>query len=237
MTHVKAYEMMGRSDLALKEVNKRRDVRDSLNSDMLFNNINEINAEMGIAKLNEKAAKEREMWLAVVIILLVSALGLVISRSLMRRKMEKKLRQQNKDLKVALSRAEESDRMKTSFIEHVSHEIRTPLNVITGYAQIVSNPDYTLNQELRDKMLSEINHNTMEITDIVNELLEVAQDESKEYYVKEDAIAVNELAKQLLASAEKKTREDWNYGSELTSVMTIPLSATEQLSSRPLTLC
>ena len=205
-TRIKAYEMMGRSDLALKEVNKRRDVRDSLNSDMMFNNINEINAEMGIAKLNEKATKEREMWLAVVIILLVSALGLVISRSLMRRKMEKKLRQQNKELEVALSRAEESDRMKTSFIEHVSHEIRTPLNVITGYAQIVSNPDYTLNQELRDKMLSEINHNTMEITDIVNELLEVAQDESKEYYVKEDTIAVNELAKQLLASAEKKNQ-------------------------------
>lgn len=54
-THIKAYEMMGRSDLALKEVNKRRDVRDSLNSDMLFNNINEINAEIGIAKLNEKS--------------------------------------------------------------------------------------------------------------------------------------------------------------------------------------
>ena len=32
--------------------------------------------------------------------------------------------------------------MKTAFVQHISHEIRTPLNIITGFAQVVSNPGY-----------------------------------------------------------------------------------------------
>jgi signal transduction histidine kinase len=34
--------------------------------------------------------------------------------------------------------------MKTAFVQHISHEIRTPLNIITGFAQVVSNPDFEL---------------------------------------------------------------------------------------------
>lgn len=199
---IKAYELMGMSQQALDEVNRRRDVRDSLNSDMLFNNINEINAEMGIAKINEKAAKEREMWFAIVIILLVMGLGLVVSRYMMRRRHQKELMKQNKELEIALSRAEESDRMKDSFIQHVSHEIRTPLNVITGYAQIITNPDYELEEDERNHMLNDISKNTAEITYIVNELLEVADDESREHYQTNDRILVNEFCKRMIANAE-----------------------------------
>lgn len=203
--YIHAYEMMGMGKQALELVNKRRDVRDSLNNNMIFESINAINAEVGLANLNEKAAKEREIWLAAIIVLLLVTLTLVILRLMMRHRYRKKLQQQNKELEIALSRAEESDRMKDSFIEHVSHEIRTPLNVITGYAQIITNPRYHLTDEQRNRFVNDINKNTTEITYIVNELLEVAQDESRQYYQKEDIIAVNEFCKKLLKKAEK-----WN---------------------------
>ncbi|MBO7115651.1 MAG: HAMP domain-containing histidine kinase [Prevotella sp.] len=198
------YDMNGEKNLALKEVNRRRDLRDSLNSDMIFNNINEINAQVGISKLNEKAAKEREMWLFIVILLLLLALGLIVSRYLVRRRYQKRIIKQNELLEIALSEAKESDRMKSSFIEHVSHEIRTPLNIITGYAQIISNPDFKLNEEQRGMMLQAISQNTVAITDIVNDLLEIAQDESKERYRREDTITINTLCRDLMSDAEKK---------------------------------
>ena len=201
---IQIYDMIGEKNLALKEVNWRRDLRDSLNSDMIFNNINEINAQVGISKLNEKAAKEREMWFFVVILLLLLALGLIVSRYLVRRRYQKRIIKQNEQLEIALSEAKESDRMKSSFIEHVSHEIRTPLNIITGYAQIISNPSFKLNEEQRGMMLQAISQNTVAITDIVNDLLEIAQDESKERYRREDTITINTLCRDLMSDAEKK---------------------------------
>lgn len=191
----------------MKEVTNRRDLRDSLNSNMLFESINEINAQIGLARMNEKAAKEREVWLASVIVLLLVALGLVVSRSFMRRRYQKQLLKKNKELEIALSRAEESDRMKDSFIEHVSHEIRTPLNVITGYAQIITNPAYELEDEERNRMLQDISHNTDAITNIVNELLEVAEDESREHYPKSDTINVNDFCRKIMKWAEQGNHE------------------------------
>ena len=200
--HIKAYEMMGMERMAMEQVDKRRNLRDSLNSNMLFDNINEINAELGVFKLNQEAAREREIWLGAVIILLLLGLALVISRYLMRRRYQKRLLKQNRELEIALDRAQESDRMKSSFIEHVSHEIRTPLNVITGFAQVITNPVYELNEEERNVMLNDISKNTLEITNIVNELLEVAEDESKEHYQQNDDIRIEQMCKDMMTRME-----------------------------------
>ena len=41
-------------------------------------------------------------------------------------------------LRGALARAQESDRLKSAFLDNVSHEIRTPISVIVGNAQILA---------------------------------------------------------------------------------------------------
>jgi len=179
---------------------------------LLYDNINEVNAETGLTLLTEKAekdheamireaAKEREHWFAAVIGLLAVALGLVASRYLQKRRYQKKLLKQNKELEIALDHAQESDRMKTSFIEHVSHEIRTPLNVITGFAQVITNPDYELEEEERNNMISDISKNTIEITNLVNELLEVAEDESREHYERNDNVNIHQLCQEVIKNA------------------------------------
>lgn len=47
------------------------------------------------------------------------------------------------DLMIAKNKAEESDRLKSAFINNISHEIRTPLNGILGFAHILSEMDVT----------------------------------------------------------------------------------------------
>jgi signal transduction histidine kinase len=200
----KIYQMMNRSDLAIAETDKRREFRDSLSSDMFFNNINEVYAELEVAKINQKAAEERELWMTIVIILLGCIVAAAVTWSVWYRRVNKRLKKQNNDLEIALDRAEESDRMKSSFIKQVSHEIRTPLNVITGYAQIITNPQFQLGTQERDEMLNAINKNTSDITEIVNELLEVAQDDSRNLYEKEDLIDCDELCKTVMKETEKQ---------------------------------
>ena len=177
---IRIYEMMGHLDWAVKETYNRRELRDSLNNDLLFNNLNEINATIDVAKLNEDAAKEREQWMSIVIILLFMTLGLGFSRYITHRYYQKKTENQNRQLEKALSEAKESERMKDIFIQHISNEMSTPLNAITKDTQIITNSDNKLDEAERAKIIKEIKQNTTAITNIVDKLLEISLEESKE---------------------------------------------------------
>jgi len=41
------------------------------------------------------------------------------------------------DLKISLEEAEESNRLKSIFLDNISHEIRTPMNAILGFSQLL----------------------------------------------------------------------------------------------------
>src|SRR5205807_3874754 len=43
-----------------------------------------------------------------------------------------------RELLLALERAKEADRLKSSFLANMSHEIRTPLHVILGYTDVIA---------------------------------------------------------------------------------------------------
>lgn len=51
--------------------------------------------------------------------------------------------QQQKELKAARVKAEESDRLKSAFLANMSHEIRTPLNAIVGFSKLITNATST----------------------------------------------------------------------------------------------
>jgi len=52
------------------------------------------------------------------------------------------------DLILAKEKAEESDRLKASFLNNISHEIRTPLNGIIGFIELLSDPNLTKEEAL-----------------------------------------------------------------------------------------
>ena len=87
-------------------------------------------------------------------------------------------RRHMREMKKAYRRALESDKLKTAFIQNVSHEVRTPLNVITGFAQVMANPENNLTQEERRSMADMMVHNTYRITNMINEVLMIAVHES-----------------------------------------------------------
>ena len=80
------------------------------------------------------------------------------------------------DLTNAKEKAEESDRLKTAFINNMSHEIRTPLNGILGFLQLMKE------EELTDKEWEEyfmiINKSGDRLMKTINDLVEISQIQS-----------------------------------------------------------
>jgi signal transduction histidine kinase len=79
----------------------------------------------------------------------------------------------------------------------MSHEIRTPLNIISGYAQIISDPRTLTSDSERADIAKRISHSTNTIVRIVDEILDISSKESIHYIDKSDLVACNDLLRRL----------------------------------------
>jgi PAS domain S-box-containing protein len=82
-------------------------------------------------------------------------------------------RQQNiENLIVAKEKAEESDKLKTAFINNISHEIRTPLNGILGFGQLMAEEDIT--SEERTVYLKTLQNSSSRLMNTVTDYMDMA---------------------------------------------------------------
>lgn len=82
------------------------------------------------------------------------------------------LTQQNEDLRISKEKAEESERLKTSFLANLQHEIRTPMNGIIGYVSLLQDEDNSKDEE--SEYLTTIKNNAYSLLHIVNNVLDMA---------------------------------------------------------------
>jgi len=86
------------------------------------------------------------------------------------------IKMRENELVEARLKAEESDRLKSSFLSNMSHEIRTPLNGIVGFANLISDPSYS--DEEKSEFASIINSNSTSLMTLINEILDISRIES-----------------------------------------------------------
>lgn len=82
----------------------------------------------------------------------------------------------NEELMAAKEKAEESDRLKTAFIQNISHEIRTPMNGIVGFLDLLQQPD--VSTERRKEYIEIINSCTAQLATLVNDLIDISKIET-----------------------------------------------------------
>ena len=88
--------------------------------------------------------------------------------------------QRTMDLEVALGRAEESDRLKSSFLATMSHELRTPLNSIIGFTGILSQGLVGPINEEQKKQLGFVMNSSRHLLELISDILDISKIEAGE---------------------------------------------------------
>ncbi len=101
----------------------------------------------------------------------------------------------NRELKIAKEKAEESDKLKTAFLQNMSHEIRTPMNAIMGFSDLLK-----YNFDDKNKLISFaeiIGQRCNDLLDIINDILDISRIESGQLSLKIDDCSLSELFNEL----------------------------------------
>jgi signal transduction histidine kinase len=174
------YELSGDTQRAFDIQKHYMAIKDSVNNVIMSEEIMGTANDLESAEARSLTMEKHNTLLKYAINGIVIAgllLGLLIYRMNKNRYM-RKLQRQNHDLLIARDKAQEANRMKISFLRNMSHEIRTPLNIISGYAQIISDPRTLTSDAERAEIAKRIGHSTDTIVRIVDEILDISSKES-----------------------------------------------------------
>ena len=106
---------------------------------------------------------------------------------------------ESEHLEAELLAAEESSRVKSSFLASVSHEMRTPMNVILGLSTVaLKNPE--LPRTTREQ-LEKIDHSAQRLSGLINGILDMQRFESGELTIRSEVFSMKDVLDQVSGAA------------------------------------
>lgn len=110
------------------------------------------------------------------------------------------------DLKVALEKALESEKLKSSFLANMSHEIRTPMNGILGFLELLNDPDLTKTE--KDEYTVVIQRNSDRLLNTINDIIDISRIDAGQVKINRKTLCINTMMDELYAffniEADKK---------------------------------
>lgn len=117
----------------------------------------------------------------------------------------RQLDERTRELIIAKNRAEESDRLKTAFLNNISHEIRTPLHAVCGFSKFLD--DDAFSSEEKAEFIKTINKNAEELLHMVNEIMDISLIEANQNIVVDEPFAVDDLLKEMETIYQEKNKK------------------------------
>lgn len=162
------------------------------------------------------------------------SVGLVIALYYIVRihRLKSMLEKQSEELLVAKDKAEEANRLKTSFIANMSHEIRTPLNAIVGFSDLLAHGDFEEADKVQFSHI--IQENSDLLLNLINDILDIARIESGKITLVSEKCDVIDLCHTSLVSVKQaRPLENVEYQESLPSgqlvIMTDPMRLKQVL--------
>lgn len=116
------------------------------------------------------------------------------------------LKKVEKELKISKEKAEESNRLKTEFLNNMSHEIRTPMNGILGFSDLLNNTQLT--DAKRKYFINIIQNSGKQLLHVIDDILEISRLGTKQVKVFEKEVCLNDLLFELFSVFDIKAKEN-----------------------------
>ncbi len=94
----------------------------------------------------------------------------------------------NSQLEEAKEKAEDSDRLKTAFLQNMSHELRTPMNAIMGFSELLRKTD---SSEKQLKFTSIIEKRSNDLLKIIDDLFDISKIEANQLILFESEVDID----------------------------------------------
>lgn len=120
--------------------------------------------------------------------------------------LNEELKQTNEELYIAKEKAEESDRLKTEFINNMSHEIRTPMNGILGFSKLLYKEN--LSSEKRIHYTNIVQNSGHQLMRVIDDILEISKLGTKQVKLSEKEICLNDLLLEHFSIFDIKAKEN-----------------------------
>jgi len=109
------------------------------------------------------------------------------------------------ELIKAKEHAEESDRLKTAFMNNISHEIRTPLNGILGFAPFIIQPGITT--EEKEEYLEILNFSSIRLMNTITDIMDISLIISGNMEVHPQLVEISSLLTNVLEHFQKPAKK------------------------------
>ena len=93
------------------------------------------------------------------------------------------------ELKSALGKAQESDRLKSAFLTNMSHEIRTPMNGILGFTGLLNDPQLT--GDKMERYIRIIEKSGDRMLNTINDIIDISKIEAGQVEVVKSEVSLN----------------------------------------------
>jgi len=121
-----------------------------------------------------------------------------------RNKLELLVEERTVDLIAAKEKAEESDRLKSAFLENMSHEIRTPMNAIIGFSNLLHNSEY--DNEKRNELISYIVRSSDTLLHLINDIIDISKIEANQLIIEKKECSINNIFDDLIYMYDEKIK-------------------------------
>ncbi len=146
--------------------------------------------------------------------------------------LEKKVEERTRELKVALEKAEHSDKLKSEFLSQISHEIRTPLNAVISSASLIEMEMAGKADEDIKPLFTSIKYGSRRIIRTVDLILNMAQVHTNSHSFIKERINLCKIldtvyGKYLQMSDDKKLSLSYNTTLKDAFIFADPYAATD----------
>ncbi len=125
--------------------------------------------------------------------------------ALLLEKKNEEIERSNKELKLAKEEAEESNKLKTEFLNNMSHEVRTPMNGIIGFSDMLDNQE--LSDDKRKNYVKIVQNSSNQLLKVIDDILEISTLETKQEKFDKTALCLNDLLMETFSIFNLQSKE------------------------------